>query len=473
MDRAAILREFRTGSAARATAAASAWVQANPGDEDMLEALAGGLSRTGYVHAAADLFAALTALDATPSRLTGLALARSALGAAEEAHALFLDALAVDPLHTGAWAGLAEVHRFEEGDPLLDALTRALQAAKAWGPGGRDHAARLSYVLCKAMNDMGRWSDAWRLAEEGAALTDAPYDPAPLRMWEADQRAVVTPELLAAKAQHGVSSDRLVFIVGLPRCGSSLLEAMLSRLPGVAPCGELTFVPELAQARAERGVRAGGPHPTHAWLRDWPQEEIAALARAYVQDQEARARAAGTWAPDGPAPRIFIDKGLENIACLPHLAILFPRARILRMRRDPRDACVSMLLGRFAQGGAAALTPDRAAEAWAIRQRMADRMTPLLPNPVMDVSYEALVSRTEQVMRAAVGFLDLDWDPACLSPEGATAPCATRSRGEVRKPVHGGSVRRWRRYGAHAAPLIAALKANGALLPQEAPAASA
>ena len=88
-------------------------------------------------------------------------------------------------------------------------------------------------------------------------------------------------------------------------------------------------------------------------------------------------------------------------------------------------------------------------------------MAALSPNPILDVSYEALVTDPETQMRAVTEFLDLPWDPACLTPEGATAACVTRSRGEVRGALSARSVGRWRRYGDHVRPLAEALAKQG------------
>ncbi|KMW56526.1 TPR repeat domain protein [Candidatus Rhodobacter oscarellae] len=427
----------------------SDYVAQNPLDFEVLTLMAEAYLTLRFVNEAETLFQILYTQQRSARTVAGLGLAKSSLGNFKEARTLFKEALMLNSDYLPAWSGLTEIHRYSRQDPVLKRLQRAITRNKR----RPEVEGTLHYLMCKAMNDMGKWAQAWQHAERGAALLNKTNDPSGLWSWQTDQAAVATADLLAAAPQTQVDSEGLIFVVGMPRSGTSLLETMLSNAPGVFGCGELCFVSDVARNMSAGDIAAGREHASHAWLRDWSVESRAQVAEAYVSDLYARSG-------KGKYTR-FIDKFPGNIICLPHISLLFPKARIIRMHRNPVDSCISNYLGQFAGGNTYTYNVDDLAETYAAYQACADTITPRLPNPVLEVRYEDLVGQPESEMRRILGFLDLSWDAACIAPEQSTTPCVTRSRGQVRSKISSKAVGRWRRYGDLARPLAQALDGHG------------
>ncbi len=156
-------------------------------------------------------------------------------------------------------------------------------------------------------------------------------------------------------------------------------------------------------------------------------------------------------------PTHFTDKLPGNVMHLGQIGLMLPNARIIRMHRDPLDTCVSCFLGQFANGHQYTNRIDWLAHAAHAYRRAGDALAPLLPNPVLDVSYENLVSTPEPQIRRVLEFLGLEWTPDCLTPAPVGYTTTTRSVGQVRKPINADSVGRSRRYSNRIGPLAQAL----------------
>ena len=156
-------------------------------------------------------------------------------------------------------------------------------------------------------------------------------------------------------------------------------------------------------------------------------------------------------------PEVFTDKMPGNIHNLGVISMMFPNARIIRMRRDALDTCVSCFLGRFGNGHPYTRRFDWLAASWRAHQRAGDLLIPRLPNPVLEVHYEDLARRPEREIRRMLDFLGLSWEAACLEPHGSDSTVTTRSQAQVRQAITDRSVGRWRRYGEKVRPLAEAL----------------
>jgi sulfotransferase family protein/tetratricopeptide repeat protein len=251
-------------------------------------------------------------------------------------------------------------------------------------------------------------------------------------------RAAYGAELLAAGKGLGLSTAAPIFVVGMPRSGSTLIEQILSAHPDVRSLGETAVLPQLL----ERGAPGADPaSPDQAALR--------ALARQYLEAIRARGwRGAGR----------FVDKTLENYLHVGAIALMFPRAVILHAVRDPLDTCLSCWRQLFAQGAETLYDlAEIGAEHVAYRQTM-DHWRAVLPGRVIDVVHEALVADPERRIRWLVTeAAGLTWNDACLSFHTAGEASRTASSVQVRQPIFRTSLQRWRRYEARLGPLIEAL----------------
>ena len=382
--------------------------------------------------------------------LASLGNVLKALGQIDEARATYERALAIAPRNPQLYFALSDTHRFAPGDPYLAAMETLAQGLAEMPAQDRIH---LHFALGKAYDDCGAADLAFDHLSEGNRLKRASlaYDEAATLGWLARIRAAFTPALLGARAgpgnDRGEPSPAPVFVVGMPRSGTTLIEQILASHPLVFGAGEIeiftTAVDRLADARGD-GVR----YPELAAALDG-----AALARLGA-DYVAATRAL---AP-GAAPARITDKLPLNFAYVGLIHLALPNARIIHVQRDPVDTCSSCFsklftranpytydlaeLGRFYRGYAATMAHWRA----------------LLPGAtLLEVRYEDVVADLEPSARRIVAHTGLAWDDACLAFHATRRAVRTASAVQVRRPLYGDAIGRARPYRHRLGPLLAAL----------------
>ncbi|MEM9059900.1 MAG: sulfotransferase [Pseudomonadota bacterium] len=428
-----------------AAEAALRYLENAPEDEIVLEILADSAVQAGHIDVGERTITLLLDRKRTPTRLSCLATIRSAQGEMKVAEGLMREALAIDPTMPGIWGLIAGVHRFRKDDPLIVKAKRILKRKDVPADARRS----ICFALCKAMNDIGKWDRAWDYAAQGAALANSQYDPGEFDRWLDDINETFDAEFLARKAGRGSESEAPVFIVGMPRSGTTLMEIVLAATGEIAPMGERTIIPDIT-ARAVRDDAARGNTPSsHAWVRRWRDDAFGQVADFYLQDIARRT--------GGSVPTRFTDKLPGNVLYLGEIGLIFPRAKIIRMHRDPLDTCVSCYLGQFHDGHDYTYRTDWLARAAHGFQQIGDALAPIIPNDVLDVHYENLVSNPEPEIRRVLQFLDVTWTADCLTPAPVGYTTTTRSVAQIRKPINSSSVGRWRRYANRIGPLADAL----------------
>jgi tetratricopeptide (TPR) repeat protein len=306
--------------------------------------------------------------------------------------------------------------------------------------------AQLHLALARYHDQRGAYGSAFAQAARGNAI-----------LWQrtgfdVDRHAQLvdgilrsfTPELVRRLSRHAVQSARPIFIVGMPRSGTTLAEQILASHPAVAAGGELSTVAVLAH---EIG-RAGEPYPAGASRLD--AASVAALGRRYLERLDAVSRDAAH----------VTDKMPFNFMHLGLIAGLFPRARIIHCRRDPLDTCLSCYFTSFSESLSFA-SDLRALGSYylAYRRMMARWRAVLPPASLLEVDYERLVDHSEAVVREMLAHCGLPWEPACLEFHRTERGIRTPSRWQVRQPIYPHAVGRWRHYEAQLQPLREALAA--------------
>jgi Sulfotransferase family len=251
--------------------------------------------------------------------------------------------------------------------------------------------------------------------------------------------------LLEAKVGAGFTSSMPIFVVGMPRSGTTLVEQILSSHPAVHGAGELadfnTLVDRMA---APRGNAFRYPEDTPALTTD----QLRALGTAYVEGLRRRA----------PSATRVTDKMPGNFLFLGLIHLALPNAHIIHVLRDPRDTCLSCYSKLFT--APQDFTYDLA-ELGRYYGKYAELMAhwrAVLPaGRMLEIRYEDVVADLEASARRIIDHCGLDWDPRCIAFHEARRPVRTASASQVRRPIYRSSRGRWRAYAAHLGPLVAAL----------------
>lgn len=362
------------------------------------------------------------------------------LGRLAEAAQAFEAASRLEPWRGEHHRRLAEVVQWSKGDPRLAVMERLERDLT----GGPDRICLL-FALGKAYADLGRDDEALARYLEACRGVRArlPYDEAStLAMFER-MAALFTPALIRARAGQGDPSGAPVFILGMPRSGSTLVEQILGRHPDVVSGGELTLFRDLAAAMLGEPER----------VRTLDPAGFAAIGRRYAE-------AVRTLSPrtQGPGRARIIDKMPANFLMLGLIHLALPGARIIHTVRDPFDTCLSCFTTLFGDGQSWSYELGELGRHYRAYERLMQHWRAVIPaGVVLEVGYEAVVADLEGQARRMLDHCGLAWDPACLDFQRGEQPVWTASAAQVRRPLHTGAIGRWRRDAAVLRPLIEGL----------------
>jgi tetratricopeptide (TPR) repeat protein len=368
------------------------------------------------------------------------------LGQVEEARAAFEDTLRLNPNHPEALTSLAQI--------LRDRFPEVHQAAALDVLADQDvplfHRGTLANSLAEVHDARQELSRAVELVHQSHASflemareRGLVYDPAGHHAYVDRIIAAYNPAFFERVRGWGSDSELPIFIVGLPRSGTTLAEQVLASHPQVFGAGELHIVNDCFQLLP---ARVGKITSSLACLAHLTSPLVAQLTRYYLD----RLRVSSA-----TAERI-VDKMPENCFHLGLIATLFPRARLIHVRRDPRDVALSCWMTAFRN----LLWPLRAEH---IRERIREHVRLMehwrrvLPVPLLEIDYEDLIDDTEAAARRLVAWCGLSWDPACLTPHQTRRVVRTASRIQVRQPIYRRSVGRWKHYEPFLGALFAGL----------------
>jgi tetratricopeptide (TPR) repeat protein len=373
----------------------------------------------------------------------GLGTALKCLGRFDEASACFRKAMAINPDGAAFYNGLvATGRRVADAAELtrLDALLRQSGLPV-------DDRINAGFALAKLLDEADRFDDAFdhvaaanSLFKQTRAAAGDRFDADLVHRTIERMIEAFTSAFFADRRAWGDPSELPVFIVGMPRSGTTLVEQILASHPDVFGAGELQEIPHLSHSLPGPRDRATG----HNW-------DAASIARA------SKSHLAHLRSLDGDAARV-IDKLPGNVFHLGLIATMFPAARVIFCRRDPRDNCLSCYFQRFARNNLL-FTYDLVdcARQSLETDRLIAHWLRALPIRMCDIQYEALVADQEGESRRLVEFLGLPWDAACLDFHRTERPVVTASVWQVRQPIYTRSVGRWRHYQRHLEPLLEVL----------------
>lgn len=366
------------------------------------------------------------------------------------AEASFRSALQHDPTHAGASAQLATLLRGKLPDDDLAALRRLL-AQPDMLEGKR---AVLHFGLAQVLDARHEYVEAAGHLQKANAISLAgrrkrgeTYDPARHTEFVSEMLATCTPAFFERVRGLGLDSERPVFIVGLPRSGTTLIEQILASHSQVFGAGELRLGREDFESL-----------PAVMNRSDSEMACLASVDRAAL-DAVGQRHLDRLHALNAAAPRV-VDKMPDNYMYLGLLSALFPRARFIHCRRDLRDVAVSCWMTNFRQIRWAN-DLDHITSRFHEYRRLMDHWQATLPVPLLHVDYEETVADVESVARRLVEWCGLEWEPACLDFHQSRRPVRTASLTQVRQPVYTRSVARWKHYESALGELFARLDFQG------------
>ena len=398
--------------------------------------LAETLIGAGLFHEGADVFRHTLSLDPFLAvAWFGLGRVLAILGQPDAAIDALHRAIDLDPTLTPARLALVAAGDADQIEPL----TRTLDQADLHG----DLRIAIQFALATALDAQGRYDEAFvqaRDANQGRqrALVTAGhgFDAAELRAYVDQRIDACSADFFTRAIGTGSKSEKPVFVVGMPRSGTTLVEQILASHSQAIGLGESNRIADLV-SRLDQSARTDR-------YGDWDPQNVTLVAEDYVAqlpDHEGRIRR-------------IVDKTPDNLWHLGAIARLFPNARVIVCRRDPRDICLSCLFQNFEFP--MPYTNDLVHCAQRVREvdRMMEHWRSVLPIPMLDVHYEALVSDPDAEVRRLIAFMGLDWEPACLRFERSRGTVTSASLWQVRRPLYTNSIGRWQHYERHIAPLL-------------------
>jgi tetratricopeptide (TPR) repeat protein len=395
----------------------------------------------GQVVEARESYRKAVQLDSSNERAR-LSLARCEQlgGAAKQAVTEFRNILARQPDDPRALIGILMADKATPDMPELNLGERTLRNSNLSQTGR----SALMHALGKAYNDIGRYEEAIHLIIEAKQLDGKAFDLERWLAWCELTRETFTWQFLAERINFGIDNGLPVFIVGMPRSGTTLTEQIIASHPQAYGAGELPHIGRIARIV---GAKTPEQDISILKLQALTPATAAELAQGYIdrlrQDSAAAAR--------------ITDKAPLNLRYLGVISLLFTRAKIIHCTRNVLDTCVSIFMQNFNSGHAYSYDLGNLGHYYRSCAELISHWKQVIPQPILEVNYEETVGDIEHQARRIIDFIGLEWDDACLRFQETQRTVATASHWQVRQPVYKTSVGRWRRYENHLGPLIESL----------------
>jgi tetratricopeptide (TPR) repeat protein len=409
-------------------------VKLDPRNEEALVGLGHTLSGLGsWEQAISCIEKALRLKPRSANVLCAAGWVASIEGRLEEAERLLRDAVGVDPSCGEAWAHLANLRRMTPGDKeWLEGAERVL--ARGVPP---IEEAKVRFAMGKYFDDLRNFARAfkeYKAANELYKNLAIRYDRAARASFVDGMTRIYARERLATRVEGGCESERPVFVVGMMRSGTSLMEQIIASHPNAAGAGELDFWN--SAVHREKPILQ----------REVPNAQLSRnLAESYLRLLQRHS----------PGAFRIVDKAPVNSDFLGLIHSVFPNARFIYMRRDPIDTCLSCYFQEFANMAAFTLDLADLAHYYREHHRLIAHWREVLPaGTLLEVPYAELTADQEAWSRKVIEFIGLPWDARCLQFHETERPVVTASNWQVRQRMYSSSVGRWKNYEKFIGPLL-------------------
>lgn len=414
----------------------------NPNNPHTHFLLAGAYSPAALNHEAAREYRrALDLAPEHPGALLGLGNALKTIGKQDEAIKAYRDCIRVRPDNGEIYWSLANLKTYRFSDEQI-----AEMAARVDNPEGLTEQSEVNFLfaLGKAHDDRQDYDKAWRYYERGNGKQRmlAQYDPVQTETINDAIVEVFDKALLEEKAGKGCPDRAPIFVLGLPRSGSTLVEQILASHSQVEGTSELPYLGRVAMSLNRN--RADGVNYPEA-VRELEAAHLTALGEDYINYAQLH-RTEGK--------PFFIDKMPNNFPTIGFLNLILPQAKIIDARRHPLDACVGNFRQHYAKGQTFSYDLTDLGEYCLQYLRMMDHWHQALPGRILTVQYEELVTDFENQARRLLDHCELPWEEACGRFYETERPVRTASSEQVRQPIYTGALNFWRNYERHLDELV-------------------
>jgi tetratricopeptide (TPR) repeat protein len=420
-------------------------------DPLLLQQIAGLFVQCGQHEQAAQCYRRAVDLQpGNPDYLYNLATSKTAMGDLDEAEDLFTEVIRLKPDDYGAWLNRSGL----KTQTAESNHVKQLKYVKSHlGPDDPDQ-IQVCYALSKELEDLGRHDESFPLLQEGShrRRQTMQYDIVEDENAMSSIADCFDAELLNSVPVPG-QAERPVFILGLPRSGTTLVDRIISSHSRADSLGEHNTL-ALALMRMTReleevpGADATGKAEL---IRRSVHIDLAELGRRY----------AATIDEFGNPSERLIDKTPLNFLYLGLIRLAMPGARIIHMRRHPMDSCYAIYKTLFRSGYPFSYSLQEVGRYFIAYRRLMDHWRNAVPGFFLDVDYESVVMDPEGSARRIIDYLDLDWEQGCLEFHRRRGVAATASAAQVRRPIYSSSVGLWRKYERQLAPLAGKLHERG------------
>src|SRR5215510_4258595 len=340
------------------------------------------------------------------------------------------------PSFGDAWWSLANLktYRFSQNEIVK---MRAAEAAPTADPVDRYH---LCFALGKALEDRNEFAESWQFYERGNALkrAESRYDPSLIETDTRKQVEICTAQFFAARVAVGVPKPDPIFIVGLPRSGSTLIEQILASHSLIEGTRELADI-----QRTVVELRGRGDHRYPAVLAELAPEHFRTLGERYLTDTRAYRH----------GKPFFIDKMPNNFRHLGLIHLMLPHARIIDVRRDPMACCFSNLKQLFAKGQEFTYSIEDIARYYRAYLELMRHWDAVLPERILRVWYEDVIEDLKENVRRILEFCRLEFESTCVEFYKTERSVRTASSEQVREPIFRDGLSQWRNYEPWLGPL--------------------
>ncbi|MGF1578544.1 MAG: sulfotransferase [Gemmataceae bacterium] len=391
---------------------------------------------------ALEMFEKARTIRSTSSELlTNLGGVYRGLGQLDRARKCWTQAIEHDSNQARAYHSLAEAETH-----LNDGLLRKVRDVLGQGATSHDNLAYLHFAAGKICDDLDRFEEAFAHFEKGNTACRVEFDPQAHRAFLDRIMDCFQDAIMDHRVGTGVSSRCPIFVVGMPRSGTSLVEQILASHPDVFGAGELPDINAIAGTLPQYTQKLV-QYPE--CLLSLPDKLFAASATAYLNRLASLNTTRRAYVVD-KAPLNFLHLGLVRL--------MFPQAVILHCQRNPMATCLSCFFQKFVTSQEYSFHLDHLGFYYCEYERLMSFWRKILPNTFVNVSYEKLVQKPNETIPWLLDICGLNWDDRCLRPERTVRPVATASAWQVRRPIYTSSVDRWRNYEAYLEPLRTALE---------------